>query len=222
MSGCRIGSITIWDAVTRMKIWSLRGHDNLVRSVAFSPDGSRIVSGSWDKTIRLWDAATGQQIGKPLIGHRDYVTSVAFSPDGTCLVSGSDDKSIRIWDTLTGEQIGEALLAHTSRVWSVVFSPDCQKLVSGSIDGTTRIWDIDYECVHFIHYKVLTCSLISTQLCITIATATCDPVYSSFTFIALLSIFFITLLRISLCETCLYPTTKLFTRITPIPRSAKA
>jgi len=76
----------------------LEGHSDYVTSVAFSPDGSRIVSGSEDNTIRLWDAETGDPIGNPLEGHSDYVTSVAFSPDGSRIVSGSDDNTIRLWD----------------------------------------------------------------------------------------------------------------------------
>ncbi|KAE9383988.1 WD40 repeat-like protein, partial [Gymnopus androsaceus JB14] len=65
-------------------------------SVAFSPDGTRIVSGSYDHAIRIWDATTGAQIGDPLKGHEDSVLSVAFSPDGNRIVSGSDDKTIRL------------------------------------------------------------------------------------------------------------------------------
>jgi hypothetical protein len=76
----------------------LRGHENAVVSVAFSRDGQRIVSGSWDKTVRLWDARTGAPIGQPLKGHEAVVTSVAFSPDGQRIVSGSSDKTVRLWD----------------------------------------------------------------------------------------------------------------------------
>jgi WD40 repeat protein len=85
-----------------MKSSVLTGHTHWVTSVAFSPDGSRIVSGSDDKTIRLWDATTGEQIGDPLVGHTDWVRSVAFSPDGSRIVSGSDDKTIRLWNATTG------------------------------------------------------------------------------------------------------------------------
>jgi WD40 repeat protein len=73
-----------------------QGHNSSVTSVAFSPDGQRIVSGSDDKTVRLWDLQ-GKAIGQPFQGHSDSVTSVAFSPDGQRLVSGSDDNTVRLW-----------------------------------------------------------------------------------------------------------------------------
>jgi WD40 repeat protein len=73
-------------------------------SVSFSPDGLSIVSGSWDKTVRVWDVTTGEEKAK-LEGHSDYVTSVSFSPDGLSIVSGSADKTVRVWDVSTGEEI---------------------------------------------------------------------------------------------------------------------
>ena len=85
-----------------------------VTSVAFSPDGSHIVSGSSDNTIHLWDAETGDAIWKPIKGHSSYVSSVAFSPDGSRIVSGSWDDTIRLWDVETGDAIGKALEVHSS------------------------------------------------------------------------------------------------------------
>jgi WD40 repeat protein len=77
----------------------LVGHTAGVSSVAFSPDGQRIVSGSDDKSVRVWDAATGQPLGDPLTGHTGTVSSVAFSPDGHRIASGSKDKTVRLWPT---------------------------------------------------------------------------------------------------------------------------
>ena len=89
----------------------LQGHQSAVSSVAFSPDGKRIVSGSSDKTLRLWDATTGQSIGIPLTGHQAGVTSVAFSPDGKHLVSGSDDTTLRLW-VIDPQQLVQTLCQH--------------------------------------------------------------------------------------------------------------
>ncbi|KAE9385618.1 hypothetical protein BT96DRAFT_791075, partial [Gymnopus androsaceus JB14] len=94
----------------------LQGHADRVISVAFSPDGKRIVSGSDDKSVRIWNAETGRQEGDPLEGHTDWVTSVAFSPDGKRIVSGSDDNSVRIWNAETGRQEGDPLEGHTFKV----------------------------------------------------------------------------------------------------------
>ncbi|KAG6328615.1 hypothetical protein ID866_10474, partial [Astraeus odoratus] len=119
------------------------GHTSGVFSVAFSPNDSLIVSGSLDKTIRVWDAHTGSQIGSPIEGHTNVVWSVAFSPDGRWIVSGSgsEDKTIRIWDAHTGSQIGSPFEGHTGQVLSVAFSSDGRWIVSGSVDRTIRVWD---------------------------------------------------------------------------------
>ncbi|KAJ6627752.1 WD40-repeat-containing domain protein, partial [Mycena sp. CBHHK59/15] len=89
------------------------GHSSWVRSVAFSPDGTRIVSGSVDHTMRMWDAQTGHMVSGPFEGHTDSVCSVAFSPDGTSIVSGSDDHTVRVWDAQIGYTVAGPFEGHS-------------------------------------------------------------------------------------------------------------
>ena len=103
-----------------------------VRSVSFSPDGATLASGSGDRTIRLWDVATGESIAT-LEGHTSLVSSVSFSPDGATLASGSWDNTVKLWDVATHTPIA-TLEGHTSSVRSVSFSPDGATLASGSED----------------------------------------------------------------------------------------
>jgi WD40 repeat protein len=89
--------VRVWDASTGEELKELKGHTDWVRSVAFSPDGKHIVSGSGDNSVRVWDASTGDKL-KELKGHTNQVTSVAFSPDGKHIVSGLYDNSTWVWD----------------------------------------------------------------------------------------------------------------------------
>ncbi|KIK35353.1 hypothetical protein CY34DRAFT_587273, partial [Suillus luteus UH-Slu-Lm8-n1] len=135
-------TVRLWDVGTGQPVGEpLRGHTHSVTSVSFSPDGTRIVTGSWDNTVRLWDAGTGQPVGEPLRGHTSPVTSVSFSLDGTRIVTGSWDNTVRLWDAGTRKPVGEPLRGHTHSVTSVSFSPDGTRIVTGSSDRTVRLWD---------------------------------------------------------------------------------
>ncbi|HZQ31755.1 MAG TPA: TIR domain-containing protein [Mycobacterium sp.] len=112
-----------------------------VLCVAFSPDGRRVISGSRDKSARIWDVETGRQIGPPLL-HTDFVNSVAWSPDGRRVASGGSDRTLRIWDAQTGQPIGQPL-KYPGGVDGVGFSPDGRRVVAASYDGTLRVWDVE-------------------------------------------------------------------------------
>jgi WD40 repeat protein/serine/threonine protein kinase len=137
----RGGLLSVLDTNRQLTTY-LRDHTDPVRSVAFSPDGKTMASGSNDTTIILWDISSRQPIGPPLTGHTDTVRSVAFSPDGQILASGSFDGTIILWDTATGEPLGPPLTDHTGGVWSVAFSPGGQTLASASEDQTIILWDV--------------------------------------------------------------------------------
>ncbi len=115
------------------------GHYDSVWAVTFSPDGKTLASGSDDKTVKLWNVETGQQL-KSLEGHTSFVNSVAFSPDGKTLASGSNDNSIKLWNVETGDPITS--VSHIYGVNSVAFSPDGKILASGSNDKTIRLWNV--------------------------------------------------------------------------------
>ena len=118
---------------------TLKGHSDYVHSVAYSPDGSRIISGSDDNTIKIWDVNIGTCL-KTLEGHSNYVGSVSFSPDSIRIISGSYDKTIKIWDANMGVCI-KSLYGHSGYVQSVAYSPDGSRIISGSADKTIKIWD---------------------------------------------------------------------------------
>ncbi len=132
-------------------IWTAEelGHQDWINVVIFSPDGTKLVSGSKDMNILMRDADTGQEL-LHFTGHTGPILSIAFSPDGSQLVSGSQDKSIRLWDATTGKELRQ-ISGHTGPVHSVEFSPSGRQLVSGSEDQSIRLWNAESgeELQHF-------------------------------------------------------------------------
>src|SRR5262249_49231704 len=117
----------------------LGGPGDRVTRVAFSADGARLVSASGDRTVRLWDAATGECL-RVFRGHTDEVFAAVFHPDGGRIASAGRDRVIRIWDPESGAELAR-LQGHTDYVFSLAFSPDGATLVSGSGDYTVRLCD---------------------------------------------------------------------------------
>jgi WD40 repeat protein len=125
---------------------TLEGHSSYVRSVAFSHDSTWLASASWDSTVKLWDASSGECL-QTLEGHSGDVMSVAFSHDSTQLASASDDKTVKLWDASSGECL-QTLEGHSSDVSSVAFSHDSTRLASASGDNTVKLWDASSgECL---------------------------------------------------------------------------
>lgn len=134
-----LGCPTSWPA----EVHTLHGHTKFVTSVAYSADGSCIVSGSHDKTIRVWNPITGQCMAVLPQVHTGPITSVSYSPDGCYIVSGSTDRTIRVWDASTGQHLAGPFQGHTGIITSLAYSPDGAYIASASLDNTVRIWDAD-------------------------------------------------------------------------------
>ncbi len=141
--------VKLWNTHTGQLIRTFNGGENAhplsTYALAFSPDGTKVVSGGGGGTdnLKLWDVQTGNAIGSPMVGHTNTVRAVDFSSDGNRIVSASDDKMLRLWNAETAQPIGEAMSGHRDIVWSVAFSPDGKSFVSGSPDRRLIVWDTE-------------------------------------------------------------------------------
>ncbi|KAG2340698.1 WD40 repeat-like protein [Suillus weaverae] len=134
---------TVGRRATPAPTQAMRLHADKVSVVAFFKDGRRVVTGSWDHTLRICDIQKGVVVGGPFVGHSNKVFSVAVSPDDRRIASGGKDNTIIIWDVESKQMLYNPLKKHTKWVSSVCFSPDGKRLASGSYDSTVIIWDVE-------------------------------------------------------------------------------
>ena len=136
--------IQLWITESGEEIGRLEGHSGDVRSVTFSPDGDRLLSGATDSTVRLWEISSLQEIGR-LNGHRQAVNCVAFRPSSNSACSSSDDGTVRLWDLVSLHETAQFIGHGTASVRSVAFSRDGERLLSGADDGTARLWVVSTQ-----------------------------------------------------------------------------
>jgi WD40 repeat protein len=128
----------VWNASTGQSVSILEGHEQAIRSAAFSRDGTRLVTASL--SARVWETSTGDELAV-LEGHRRRVNSAAFSPDGALVVTASADGTARVWDPRAEEKQLVVLRGHRGGVGAAAFSPDGELVATGGVDGTVRIWE---------------------------------------------------------------------------------
>jgi glucose repression regulatory protein TUP1 len=140
----------VWDIERKTVVSRFPGHESEIYSLAFSPDGNFLVSGSGDRSAHIWDLRSGEKRFVLTIdpepsadgrGDDAGVTSVAVSPDGKLVAAGSLDYSVRVWDLHSGILV-DRLQGHKDSVYSVAFAPDGKWLVSGSLDKSLKLWDL--------------------------------------------------------------------------------
>jgi WD40 repeat protein/tetratricopeptide (TPR) repeat protein len=118
-----------------------RGHREPASCVVFSPDGRRVLSSGWDKTLILWDRATRKELAR-FEGHTGFVFALAFSPDGRQVVSGGSDRVVRLWDVVGAKEL-RRFKGHTGDIWGIAFAQKGPRAASAGTDGTVRLWDTD-------------------------------------------------------------------------------
>jgi WD40 repeat protein/serine/threonine protein kinase len=134
-------AVQVWDARTGQKLHRWSAFNNVASRVAFSPDSRRLVSAHWDRTVRVWDAATGHEVRPRIQAHDFAIHGLGLSPDGKFVATASVDDRVKVWKVATGQPIVTLQPLHPVWPACVAFRPDGQLLASASADGTIKLWD---------------------------------------------------------------------------------
>ena len=145
-SGSEDKTVQLWNALTRSKHATLKGHQAWITAVAFSADGKTLATGDANKIIKLWDVSTGRERAV-LRGHKNTINALTFAPEGTplysgCLASGSADGTIRFWDSDTGQELLTFTAGHTEWVKAIAFAENDTTLASAAFNGIVEIWSL--------------------------------------------------------------------------------
>lgn len=135
-----LSTAALWDVAGGARRCLLEGHTQFIAASAFSPDGSRVATASYDGTARIWDTATGAEVAV-LAGHEGWVTTIAYDAPGRVLVTGSHDGTARVWDAVTG-RLRHVLPAAATKLQVVTLSPDGRLVATVDDDRTTTVWDV--------------------------------------------------------------------------------
>ncbi|MEB3885335.1 AAA family ATPase [Lyngbya sp. CCY1209] len=141
VSGSGDRTVKLWDLQAKAELVTLKGHNEDVLSVSFSPDGEAIASSSRDDTVKIWAAGDGNLLNT-LVGHQNDIWSVAFTPDGQTVASASADTTVKLWSRSHTPEAKVAILGHNAAIWSVSFSPDGRMVATAGNDGWVKLWDV--------------------------------------------------------------------------------
>jgi WD40 repeat protein/serine/threonine protein kinase len=130
----------LMDVATR-KVTARFSPHGVIAAAEMSPDGTRVVTGSWDGSAKIWDTATGNVVVKLEGQHEGYINSARFSPDGSRVLTAGDDQTARLWDAATGEPLDVVLEGHVAGVCDALYSPDGARILTTSRDKTAKLWD---------------------------------------------------------------------------------
>ena len=134
------GEVRQWNVADGKLVRAFEGHRDALFSVAVSPDGKTLATGSYDQKIKLWNIESGEEV-RTLSGHNGCVFDLAFRPDGKLLASASADRTVKLWDVASGER-RDTLSQSLKELHTVAFSPDGKRLAAGGVDNRIRVWEI--------------------------------------------------------------------------------